>query len=139
MSDELNFESLEPVSVPVTIAGEQYTLREASLATGIKLRDAHANAAIVQNGVVIGTRGTAGIEPTIISECLFDAEGKNVPVAKIRLWPDKVTSALFNKIRDLSGYSAVESAASLRQRLARLEQIEAQVGNSQESTAESSS
>lgn len=45
------------------------------------------------------------MQANLITKCLFDAEGKTVPVAMIRGWPAKVQQALFKKIEDMNGLS----------------------------------
>src|SRR5690606_15930535 len=97
MSAELNFNTLQRQEIPVTIDGKKYTLREASLKTGIKYRDTRLQASIIKNGEVVGTKGTSFVVPLILSDCLFDEDGKNVPKDTIELWPDRITSKIWDK------------------------------------------
>lgn len=116
---ELNLGSLDPISVQVNIGGKKYTLYEASLGTGIKHRDAMMTSSVFQDGKIVGMKGTSHIEPLIISECLYDENGKLVPVGTVKEWPDRITSVLYAKIREISGFEREESVASLEDRLAK--------------------
>lgn len=117
MSDELNFSTLDLIEVPVTIDGKKYTLREMSLATGIKLRNAQTEAAVVKDGKIAGTRGVAHMEPQIISECLFDEQGNKVPQDVILKWGDKICRTLYAKIRQISGYDVEKEVAAIKKEL----------------------
>lgn len=129
MSDILEL-SLRSESVPVKIDGKSYTLREASLETGMKLRDANAAALILKDGKVTGTRGTAGIEAVVISECLYDENNQRVNLGVVKSWPDKVTTKLFEKISEISGFSREQTIEELEQKLTRLKQLQENRKNS---------
>jgi hypothetical protein len=110
-TDELNFESLEPTTVPVTFKGRKYVLKEASSDATCKWRNSGLQGAQVRDGKVSSLGNVADLEPLLVSLCLFDVTDggeKPVPLKTVREWPYKVVSALFNRARDISGLAEEE-------------------------------
>jgi hypothetical protein len=55
------------------------------------------------NGEVIGMKDYKGLYSTLLSFCVYDADGKPIPESKIQEWPDTAQKALFEIARDLNG------------------------------------
>lgn len=108
MTDEMVFDSLEPKVVPVRIGGAKYTLREASGDAAVRWRNAILKTTRITDGKPSGIDGMADTEPLLVSLCLFDEGGKNVPITTVRGWPQRVQSALFAKVKEISGLNPEE-------------------------------
>lgn len=104
MIDELNFDDLTPIELPVSVAGKRYVLREATEAAACQWRNAMMQATeLGSDGKPTRVRNLADTEPLLVSLCLFTAEeGKPVPVATIKGWPARVVKRLFEKVKDVS-------------------------------------
>jgi hypothetical protein len=111
--DPMVFDSLEPQEVPVTIAGKQYVLREASEDVACKFRNAAMRAARMTEGKVVGVDGLADAEPVLVGGCLFEkveSEHKGetkvgwaaVGVAAVRTWPARIVKPLFERAKAMS-------------------------------------
>lgn len=98
----MNFDE-EDIAIPVRIRGETYELREASGEAGCNFRNE------IARRVTLGPEGKpqrignlADVEPKLISACLFDKDGKNVPEKTVRSWPNRIQKALFKRIQEIS-------------------------------------
>lgn len=123
--EPLVFESLEPIEIPVKIAGKDYVLREAGEAFASK----YQNALMSSTKVVEGTdgnksatvQGISDTEALLVSLCLFEIGQNNskvnVNVNTIRTWPHRVVKPLFQKAEEISGLGANETEATLLKRL----------------------
>lgn len=100
--DELVFDSLLPVEIPIKAGDKRYFLREADDETASAYHDARQGCLIVQNGTVVGSRGTAHTKRVLVAGCLFDAEGKKVGIDVVKKWPDRIVGQLFNEARRIS-------------------------------------
>lgn len=102
-TEPIVFDSLTPVEVPVTIAGESYTLREATGETAVQYRDAMlACTTLGPEGKPTIISGLAGVEPLLVSLCLYDSIDHLVPEATIRSWPARIQKALFERAKQIS-------------------------------------
>ena len=105
MSEELIFDSIEPIEIPVSIVGVQYVLREASGEAAVKYQNAVSKCSKFVDGKFGGIQGDlAGTQPLLISLCLFheSSEGSGkfttaVPETKIRSWPARIQKQLYEK------------------------------------------
>ena len=136
MSEPLNFD-LTTAEIPVTIAGDSYTLREASGDTACKYRNKLlACTQLGPEGKPSQIRGMADVEPFLVSLCLFNAEDKLVPLHAIRAWPNRVQKKLFDTIKEISDLDEGEDRKSLvKQR----EVLDKQIAEIDEETAKNSS
>lgn len=55
------------------------------------------------NGEVVGMKDYKGLYSTLLSFCLYDADGKLIPESKIQEWPDTAQKALFDIAIELNG------------------------------------
>ncbi len=106
-TNEMNFDDITPVEIPVSIAGEKYVLCEATGEAGRQFNNARTR------GIKFGVEGkpnsiegVANVEPLLVSLCLFKilAEGmrKPVSVSVISAWPYRVMKRLFDKAKEIS-------------------------------------
>lgn len=103
MHEVMDFGDLEEVTIPVHVKGEAYTLREASGRAAGKYRNACLECTTIgPDGKPTGFHNVADVEPLLVSLCLFDENGRNVPQARIEQWPSRVQKALFNKAKEIS-------------------------------------
>jgi hypothetical protein len=106
MSNELNFDSLTLIEVPVKIQGKTYTLREANGDAAVAYRNASLRGMTLEDGKVKKLDGIASVEPLLVSMCLFfiddDGVEKNVDELTVRSWPGRVVKAIFNKAKEIS-------------------------------------
>jgi len=109
-----NFDDLTPISIPVTYNKSQYTLREASGDAACRYRNAVMACTVMSpEGNIIGVRDVASVEPLLVSLCLYDSQGANVPQEIIRTWPGRIVRQLFITARDISELSPEETEESL--------------------------
>lgn len=100
--DELVFDSLAPIEIPVKAGDKRYFLREADDETASAYHDARQGCLIVQNGTVVGSRGTAHTRRVLVAGCLYDSEGNKVGNDVVKKWPDRIVGQLFNEARRIS-------------------------------------
>lgn len=138
MSDELNFDDLAPIEIPVSVARKKYVLREASGGASVIWRDAVGRAVkIGPEGKPAGIDGMASTEPLLISQCLYvpDESGKIrlqpngdpdqrylVPIQTIRSWQARVQNKLFEKIKEISDLDNKETEKTLEEKMAKLKE-----------------
>lgn len=103
-TQHLNFDTAEPVEVEVTISGRKYLLKEMSGDVWVKYQSAQLRAASLdENGKVVGLVNLSELEPYVISLCLTDGDGSNVPEVTVRGWKSSVMRKLFDTIKEISG------------------------------------
>jgi hypothetical protein len=124
MSDDFNpykemiFDDITRVEVPVTIWKKKYILVEASEEAHCKWRNFQiAQAKISRTGKVEGIGNVADSEPLLVSLCLYYADENGrlpvnkdgdpspkflVPLQKIKAWPSRVVSPLFERLKKIS-------------------------------------
>jgi hypothetical protein len=61
-------------------------------------------------GEVVGMNDYKGMYSTLLSFCLYDADGKLVPEASIQAWPDSAQRVLFDAASVLNGLKKSEEA-----------------------------
>jgi len=79
--DPINLDDLTPVSIPVTINGEQYELREADANAGVTYRNEIMAKTVMEDGKATRLLNMADIEPLLVGMCLFK-EGEDKPVGR---------------------------------------------------------
>lgn len=100
-------EDPDPKSVPVTIGGRKYLLKEATADAAVRYRNAAARAARMTDGKVTGVDGIAEAEPLLVANCLFELRGDGgtgplVSVTTIKGWAVRVQKQLFDRIKEMS-------------------------------------
>lgn len=108
MSEAQEF-SLELEEIPIKIKDKNGTTLEYSLREldGFE-RDKYLNSLsdrirIDVNGKPSGVKNFDGLQASLLSKCLWDAEGKLVPISVVQKWPARVQSSLFEQAQKLSG------------------------------------
>lgn len=121
--DELIFDSLVPLEVPVRIKMKdgtirQFVLKEAHAEAARQFRNCATRAAKMTDGRVTGVDGIADAELLLVSLCIFrrdeKADGTTMDVTisqgDIRTWKSKVVTTLFNRVKEISDLSEDEPA-----------------------------
>lgn len=115
MAETLDFNDLSLVEIPVNIDGASYVLREASEDAARQYQNAITRCTQLQDGKVSGISGPlADTQSMLVSLCLFSADGKRVPETKVRQWPARVVSRLFDKAKDISELGGDDTEESLQ-------------------------
>ncbi len=103
MKDELNFDDLTLIELPVSVKGVKYVLREASGDAAVRYRNKLLDGTTLgPEGNVVKVIGMANVEPFLVSLCLFDEKGRPVKCELIRSWPARIQKALFEKVKEIS-------------------------------------
>lgn len=139
MVNELNFNDLTPIEVPVTLGSKKYVLREASEGTSCTFNAARLRGSEITRGndgkmTVRQLGGAADLQPLLVSLCLYAVGPDNkivllpngdpdlkylVPLATVRSWPARVVKPLFEKAKAISGLSEEgETQKDLEERFA---------------------
>jgi hypothetical protein len=135
-----DFDSLKPNEVTgIKVGGREYVLREASEGAAVAYREASAGSAVWQDGKVVGFKGTAGVEPLLVSLCLFEvaAGGKRhqkerrVPLEEVKAFtPGSIVKRLFAKAKEISPWlddTPGDSVEDIDKKIARLRQLREQL------------
>lgn len=118
-TDEMIFDSVEPVEIKVTIKGEKYILREADEAAVVAYRNCQVRAARVVDGKFTGMGDIVNSEPLLLSKCLlYEKDRKNVPLEVINKWRHKVTKPLLERLKKISEIDTGDTIEGLEKRLA---------------------
>lgn len=114
MNTEFDFDNLVSAEIPVKVAGSSYTLKEASgKAAGTYRNACMAAITIGPTGKATAMKNLADVEPLLVSLCLFDENGRNVPLSTITAWPARIQKALFNKAKEISELEEVSDEKKL--------------------------
>ncbi len=125
MSNDLNFSDISLIELPVQVGAMEYTLREASEATAVQWRNATMAAARFRDGNISGFTGIADSEPLLVSLCLFNGDGKNVPIDTVKEWPARVVKPLVEKDKEISELGETEDTIEqLEEKLAKAKEVE---------------
>lgn len=125
MEEELVFESLDCIEVPVTVGNQKYILREANGDVAVKFQNARlAKHEYNEDGRLVRLKDTADLEPFLVSMCLFKkVENEETPVSEttIRGWPSHIQSKLFDTAKKISHIDETEDLESLEKQLIQLQ------------------
>lgn len=121
MSENLDFDSLQPIELEVKIKGRVYALREASEGVAVDHRNAILASTTFVNGKASSVRNLATVEPQFVSGCLFDDNGKKVPVQIITTWPAKIVKKIYAEAKRISGLNEQPMERSLLEKALALE------------------
>lgn len=100
--DPMKFD-LDEVVIPVSVGDKEYVLREASGQAAVTWRNAiFSKTKLGPDGKPIGFGAMAEIEPLLVSLCLYNGDGRNVPEQEVRKWPARIQKALFERAKDIS-------------------------------------
>lgn len=136
-------EDLTPQTEPVKLSGKAYSLREASGDAATKFANARLNCIkLGPDGKPQTVRGVADVEPLLVSLCLFDETGNNVPEATVRSWPARVQKVLYDRAKEMSHLDDLETEAAIQAQIEtlnkRLEELRESKNIGSESTADGS-
>lgn len=108
----MDFDSLDLLTVPVTIAGKKYTLREIDTQGACRYNNAKLHGTkFDENGKAVGIGNLADVEPLLVSLCLFeDGQPTHVPLSVVSAWPYRVVKPLFDKAKEISHLDEREKA-----------------------------
>jgi hypothetical protein len=117
--EEMCFETLAPVEVPVKIGSGRYVLREASGDAACRYQNAVLKTTkLGPDGRPTDINGLADCEPLLVSLCLFEIvhttdsdppKYRPVPLSVIRSWPNRIQRALFRRAQEISGLAPPEA------------------------------
>jgi hypothetical protein len=122
--DEMIFDDVTLIQIPVRIGSERFILREADEETAIKYRSMILKAARVSDGgkFSLGTDGLALLEPMTVGLCLFKEPyrdgDQSVGESFVRKLKPKTVSALFDKIKEISHLGETENREGLEKQAA---------------------
>jgi hypothetical protein len=113
LTEEMEFDSIALIEVPVKIAGVKYTLREASGEAVCAYRDAQIEGTVFNaEGKPVSVKGLSQVNMLLLSYCLFDDKGTNVPLAVIKAWPNRVIEPLAERVKEISELNTPEKVAN---------------------------
>lgn len=128
--NELQFDDLALIRLPVSIGSLKYVLREASGEVACEYRNAQlACTQIGENGKAVSIQGIADVELLLVSRCIFRLDGdREVPVSisEVATWPSRVVKILYEKAREISEMDVMseedlgKQREQLDQRIARM-------------------
>lgn len=135
--DEMNFDDLTPVEIPVRHSGKRYVLREATGdASSIYQNAVVKSAKLGADGKPVGFENVADTEPLLVSLCLYSLDGEGrirldndgnpdpryrVPLKTVRGWPAKMIKQLYEKAVNISNLRPQqETVETLEEKMAEL-------------------
>lgn len=139
------FDDITPTEIPVKIGDQQYTLKEATGEIQVKYQNAaSACTRLDSRGKFRGVEGIGDLEPLLVSLCLFNGDGKNVPIETIKGWRGSIQKKLFDKAKQISGMEDIattrkeitEKIAELQERRQELDEEEQEAKNAPPSTTD---
>ncbi len=138
MNEPMNFPDITLQEVPVTVGDKKYVLREASEHVAVQYRDMVLRAVKFTDGKMSSADGLSAVEPKLVSMCLFDEEGKNVPIPTLLKWKPSIVKALHDRAKEISGLDEKETKEVLEKRKASIEQQLAEIAGEAETAAKNS-
>jgi hypothetical protein len=102
MSD-FDFSDLTPIAIPVVGPdGENYILKEATGRAAKIYNNARIEGVMLEAGQPKTIKGIGGLEPLLVSLCLWADNDRPVTQQFIEGWPSKVVKKLYNKAKEIS-------------------------------------
>jgi len=104
--NEIRFNSILPVEIPVTLGDQRYVLREPRSERIKPYKEAVADCAVTdgQGKVVsVDTKKAGESNLLLLSLCLFDSQDKEVPLATVASWPTRIVDRLEKACLKLCG------------------------------------
>lgn len=90
--------------IPVKIDDKDYILRELDgKQKGKYLNKMGSRIVLNEKGQVSSFKDYTGLESSLLSECIYDSDGKLVPASVMDTWPSTVLTKLFDVAQELSG------------------------------------
>ena len=96
--------SSELISFPITIDGNPYTVKEATSDAVAEWRNSQMRGMKLSDGKVSGLSEVGQSEIVLVAHCVYDDrnDGNHVPIHVVKGWPDRITSVLFDRIKEIS-------------------------------------
>lgn len=125
----LNFDSPDPIRLPVKIGQKELILREASTDVAVRYRNASTRAAKMVDGKLVGVDGVAEVLPILVQGCLFEVvtignarTERQVLMTYVRDLPYRIVKPLFDKAKSISkGLEDTPTLESLDEQIADLQ------------------
>ncbi len=121
MTESFDFNDLTLIEIPVSVAGNNYVLREADEETAALYNNARIKGVPIKDSEVVGIpEDIGGMQSLLVSRCLFplDSEGKPHPNPvhrnTVMKWPSRIVKPLFIKVKEISDLDDKEDLKSLR-------------------------
>jgi hypothetical protein len=90
--------------VPISIDGKSFVLRELDGRQKGKYLNKMGGRIVLNNkGEVSSFKDYAGLESTLLEQCLYDEDEKLVPASMMEGWPSTMLTMLFDQAQILSG------------------------------------
>jgi len=100
----IEFDSLEPIRVPVKLAGKHYVLREATGHVAAQYKNKlMASTELGPDSKPVKVRNLADLDPWIVANCLRDENDLPVKEQTVRSWPSHIVEALATRAKRISG------------------------------------
>ena len=132
----LDYDSLEPVLIPVRYQKRHYLLREASEGAFCVYQSAVFKSLKIQDGKPVAAEGISETDTLLVSQCLYEVQEQGVlrltphgdpdpkylvPLATIRGWPRRIVKDLHQKLRSISGMDDRRTPEEVEKELAKLQ------------------
>jgi len=119
MSTSLDFSGLQPVTLPVKVGEHEYTLYEASGDAANAYKAAAIKATRFEGGKPSGVSvDIVKTDILLISLCLRNSEGKQVPESVIKGWPHRIVEAIAAEAKRISGLDDKDTPENLKKQAA---------------------
>lgn len=133
MQEEMVFDRLETITVPITIGKRKFRIQEADADTGIEYDHELDKCRVYdeKTGEQTGWNKAGRVETFLVSKCLVEivpgeegaVEGyQSIPLDEISRWRHQVVKKIYNKIREISGMIRGETREDLLKRKAEIEE-----------------
>lgn len=106
MDPELVFDDIEPVRVPVKIAGKDYTLQEASEGQVVAWRNSSLRGMQMTDGKITAFKNVADADMTLMQSCLTENResgvGKPVSLEFLKALNHRIFKPIFDRLKKIS-------------------------------------
>lgn len=100
--DPFDYSAFSFTEIPVKVGSSSYTLKEASGKVARQHRNRQTECLILKDGKAVGVKNIADLDVLLLTGCLFDHKGNNVPQSVLDTWPGKIISGLAKKAKEIS-------------------------------------
>ena len=121
----IDYDSLAPIEFAFKIGGEEYTLKEATNDGVMRWQNAVMRSLdTAPNGDRIPSDRTNETRLVLLSGCIYPSgSSKNIPAEKIKAWPQRAVSDLFDRAKRMCGeHEDVDTLDNLQKRKLALEE-----------------
>lgn len=122
---EMVFDDLDTIRIPVKIGGKPYVLVEADEDTAVRYQNAQMRATkFSDDGKPSGIDGFADADPFLLSMCLFEVTEKGdraIPISQLRKWKHRVVNPLIEKVKEISELTSSDTVAGIEKQITKLQ------------------